>query len=73
MRMNSVPRSVAEPLGTELEERTGRPAADHTARSTRSFIEGLSADEWEAVAPRGSQMTGEDYRKVWRRLSGGFD
>jgi hypothetical protein len=70
MRMNSVPRSVAEPLGKEFERKTGVLAGNQTVGAAREFLRGLSDGDWGRLAPRGTAMSGRDYREVWRRLSG---
>jgi hypothetical protein len=70
MRMNSVPRSVAEPLGKEFERKTGVPAGNQTVGVAREFLRSLSDGDWGRLAPRGTAMSGRDYREVWRRLSG---
>ncbi|MGQ9652263.1 MAG: DEAD/DEAH box helicase, partial [Phycisphaerae bacterium] len=70
MRMNSVPRSIAEPLGTEFERRTGVPAGNQTVGIAREFLRTLSDGDWGRLAPRGTAMSGRDYREIWGRLSG---
>lgn len=70
MRMNSVPRSIAEPLGREFERRTGSPAGNQTIGVARDFLRGLTGSEWEGFAPKGTAMSGRDYQEVWGRLSG---
>lgn len=70
MRMNGVPRSIAEPLGAEFERKTGAPAGNQTVGVARDFLRTLSDDDWVRLAPRGTAMSGRDYKEVWRRLSG---
>lgn len=70
MRMNSVPRSIAEPMGNEFERRTGIPAGNQTVGVARDFLRTLSDSDWGRLAPRGMAMSGRDYRDVWGRLSG---
>lgn len=66
MRMNSVPRSVAVPLGQKYEE-SGFNSSEPS--SARRFLRSMDASDWEAVAPSGV-LSGEDYEKVWRQFSG---
>ena len=69
MRMNSVPRSVADPLG----KRFAIDSIDTDSRSVRSareFLKSLNSSDWDAVRPKKSTMSGEDYRDIWRHLSG---
>ena len=70
MRMNSVPRSIAELMGREFEMRTGVPAGNQTVGSARDFVKNLSESDWGRLAPTGVPMSGSDYRDIWGRLSG---
>lgn len=70
MRMNSVPRSIAETLGKEFEQRVGTLASSQTVGVARQFLHSLTADEWSHAVPARSAMSGQDYRAVWARLSG---
>jgi len=70
MRMNSVPRSIAEPLGAEFERKTGASAGDQTVGVARDFLRRLSEGDWGRLAPADVAMSGRDYREVWKRLSG---
>ena len=69
MRMNSVPRSIAEELGRGFQKAKSKDQ-QATARDAREFIRGLSATEWHAAAPKGASLSGGDYREVWKQLSG---
>ena len=70
MRMNSVPRSIAESLGAEFEKNIGAPASDQTVGIARQFLRGLTTSEWELAKPSGAILSGGDYKEVWSRLSG---
>jgi len=70
MRMNSVPRSIAEPLGQELERKTGTPASDKNVGEAREFLKTLQEGDWGRLAPSGAAMSGNDYMRVWSLLSG---
>jgi len=70
MRMNSVPRTVAEKLGKQMLAKTEKPVTDHSVGSVREFLRSLKDDDWEKVKPKKAPMSGKDYREVWQRLSG---
>jgi hypothetical protein len=70
MRMNNVPRSIAEPLGAEFERKSGTSAGEQTVGTAREFLRSLSDGAWGHFAPEGAAMSGKDYREVWGRLSG---
>lgn len=70
MRMNSVPRTIAEPLGRELERKTGVSASNNNVGEAREFLKTLEEGDWGRFAPSGAAMSGKDYMKVWSLLSG---
>lgn len=70
MRMNSVPRSIAERLGMEFERRIGSPAGTQTVGVARDFLRTLGDNDWGRLAPSGASMSGRDYKEIWGRLSG---
>jgi hypothetical protein len=67
MRMNCVPRSIAESLGAQLEEVVPGPKS---TRIARQFLRTLKATDWAKKVPAKAKMDGEDYRAVWSRLAG---
>ncbi|GAB5559119.1 MAG: hypothetical protein SynsKO_07660 [Synoicihabitans sp.] len=70
MRMNGVPRSVAESLGESYRSSVGKAELNPSVQSARSFV--LNADEgvWGRAVPEGSSMSASDYQSVWKVLSG---
>ena len=70
MRMNSVPRSVAERVGQEYRSSIVQPAAAANIRQARTFLKGLDAGDWERVRPTGSHLSGSDFKTIWELLSG---
>lgn len=70
MRMNSVPRSVAEKLGEVFEKKVGTIGDGQGVQAARGFLKGLDASGWDAVKPAGVPLTGEGYRRIWGILSG---
>jgi hypothetical protein len=69
MRMNNVPRSIAEPLGNEFEKQAGT-ADKQTVGIAHDFLRNLTEADWAQAAPPGVTMSGKDYKEVWTRLSG---
>lgn len=65
MRMNSVPRSIAESLGREFERNAGEPARSQGVGVARAFLRELSNTEWQRARPAGASMSGQDYKEVW--------
>lgn len=71
LRMNAVPRSIAESLGKKFSSDVADD--ERSVKSARQFLHSLTDKEWGAAAPKSATMTGEDYREVWRQLSGETD
>jgi hypothetical protein len=66
MRINGVPRSVAEHLGARFRDEVG---ADGVRIGTgRSWLAGLSSADWERSRPQGAALSGADYRTLWREV-----
>ncbi len=69
MRMNLVPRSIAQSLGEAFagsvgEEDRRRPSV------ARDFLSDLPEAGWDQARPSDSQLAGSDYREIWEILSG---
>lgn len=70
MRMNSVPRSAAEGLGTLYREVTGADDSRYSVGKARDFLKALGAKEWDRVRPNQAALSGNGYKRVWEVLSG---
>lgn len=68
LRMNSVPRSIAESLGNELKK--ANRGKTSTAKEARSFLKQSDNAVWEQAKPNDSSLTGEEYKRIWKILSG---
>jgi hypothetical protein len=69
MRMNSVPRTVAETLGQMYV--SSKPAGVQSSPTgARSFLRSMSDADWNAACPPNGALSGADYQAVWRTLSG---
>ena len=68
LRMNSVPRSVAESLGKEMKNIYQGESA--TVQETRLFLKQSDNTVWERAKPEKSSLSGDEYRKIWGILSG---
>lgn len=69
MRMNSVPRTVAETLGQMYV--SSKPAGVQSSPTgARSFLRSMSDADWNAACPPNGALSGADYQTVWRTLSG---
>ncbi|MBS0923570.1 DEAD/DEAH box helicase [Providencia sp. JGM181] len=70
MRMNSVPRSIAESLGADFKLQHRDTDTASAPSLATGYISALSSDDWSRLRPEGASMSGDDYRKVWEQLSG---
>lgn len=70
MRMNNVPRSIAEPLGKQFGDAGLRSPDRYSVAYVRKYLSNLSSDQWDSAAPRRSALRGDGYRKVWKILAG---
>lgn len=68
MRMNSVPRTLAESMGKAFAKEV--PESQRTARVARDYIRGLTPAQWQKFVPKKATLRGEEYRTVWAELSG---
>ena len=69
MRMNGVPRGIAEKTGALFFDRV-RNTTLRTPQLARAFLRELPAEEWNTILPAGSYLVGEEYKRIWAVLSG---
>jgi len=70
MRMNAAPRSAAENLGEMYRRASPEDTLDFSVDRAREYLRSLSAAEWDRARPTDAPLSGGDYRKVWKVLSG---
>jgi hypothetical protein len=71
MRMNSVPRSIAERAGEDFKARNVEGGVDLKLSPVKQMSTyNLSNQKIGLARPKNSVLSGEDYLKVWKRLSG---
>jgi replicative superfamily II helicase len=68
LRMNSVPRSIAESLGTIMKNSVFK--ANYTVQDARGFLKQSDISAWEKAIPQTSSLSGEEYKRIWKILSG---
>lgn len=70
MRMNSVPRTIAEAVGAEFKASVHENDPLKTPKLAVEYLKQLNTEDWERIRPRQTRMSGEDYQKIWKKLSG---
>jgi hypothetical protein len=68
LRMNAVPRSIAESLGRVMKDSINK--ANFTVQDARNFLKQSGTSTWEKAKPKASSMSGVEYRQIWKILSG---
>ncbi len=68
LRMNSVPRSIAESLGSIMKESV--TIENRTVQDARSFLKQSDISTWDRAIPRSSSLSGKEYKQIWHILSG---
>jgi len=70
MRKNNVPRSIANRLGQLYNEAINGEIFSQPADSVSEWLINQDWQIWNAVRPTGSQLSGEEYKRVWKKLNG---
>ena len=70
MRMNAVPRSAAEELGSLYKEASGADEGRYSIGKARTFLKTMSPRDWNRARPADASLSGAGYRKIWEVLSG---
>lgn len=66
MRMNSVPRSFAEKLGSKFKQEV----ENRNVATARQYLNGLEDGDWDFITSHSQYLSGKDCKKVWQILSG---
>lgn len=70
MRKNNVPRSVANRLGELYGASVEGKLFSQPSSSVADWIGQQNVETWNAVRPANSELSGEDYKKIWMKLNG---
>lgn len=69
MRMNSIPRSIADRIGKQFKQKTGKIDRESPPKAVE-WLKNLPDKEWDKAIPSSTKMTGQDYRQIWNKFSG---
>ncbi len=70
MRKNNVPRTIASRLGQLYSSAFGEDIFNQSSSAINNWIKNLDNSEWNTVVPTNSLMSGNDYKVIWKTLSG---
>ncbi|MBA3009628.1 MAG: DEAD/DEAH box helicase [Desulfobacula sp.] len=66
MRMNSVPRSIAEAVGNRFKQHVEK----RNVATARQYLAELNDSDWNSVTSHNQYLSGSEYKKIWQILSG---
>lgn len=70
MRMNGVPRSIAENMGHFYRSYDRSEGASPGIHQVRQFLEKADIATWNQSRPSGAKLTGQEYKELWRVIAG---
>ena len=70
MRKNNVPRSIANRLGELYSASVEGKIFSQPSSSVADWIGQQNENTWNRVRPANSQLSGEDYKRIWHKLNG---
>jgi replicative superfamily II helicase len=70
MRMNGVPRSIAETMGKNYRQAVGDSTQKASIHAVRDFIVSAGISVWNRARPENSPLSATEYRDIWHVLSG---
>jgi hypothetical protein len=69
MRKNNIPRSIANQLGN-LYEIENEDIYDSSSDDVTKWLNSLSANKWPNKTGANAEISGGDYKKIWKILNG---
>jgi len=71
MRKNNVPRSIANRMGRLFKEYNNIDNVFEISSSeVTRWLENQDTSLWDRAIPAGSNLSGEEYKKIWEKLNG---
>ncbi len=69
MRMNNVPRSIAESLGKVFKE-DNKDLYSTNPKFVTDWLYNLDDEIWQKTIPPNKDISGKEYKEVWKKISG---
>ena len=70
MRKNNIPRSIAKKMGDLYDISVSGDIFDQSSSEVVSWLDKQNINTWQSTISENSKLTGEDYRMIWKKLSG---
>lgn len=70
MRMNGVPRSIAEKMGGIFQQTAPATGVAVGIQTVRQFLDQADISTWNRARPDNAPLSGQEYRDLWKVISG---
>ena len=70
MRMNGVPRSIAERMGERYQQIGNADGVGSGIQKVRQFLGSADIETWNRARPSNAPLSGREYKEVWKVISG---
>ena len=70
MRKNNVPRSIANRLGELYNASVNGDIFNQSSDAVNNWLNQQEREIWNRARPVGSRLSGEDYKRIWKKLNG---
>jgi superfamily II DNA/RNA helicase len=70
MRKNNVPRSIANRIGELYSASVSGEIFNQPSNAVTEWLKIQNDGTWDTVRPTNSNLTGNEYKKVWKKLNG---
>jgi superfamily II DNA/RNA helicase len=70
MRMNGVPRSIAERMGANYQANPAAAGGSSGIQKVRQFLTSADIQIWNHARPADAPLSGREYKEVWKIISG---
>jgi len=70
MRMNGIPRSIAERMGELYQQNANDEAGGSGIQKVRQFLASADIETWNRARPASAPLSGREYKKIWKVISG---
>lgn len=70
MRMNGVPRSIAERMGASYQQNGLANRDGSGIQKVRQFLASADIETWNRARPENAHLSGQEYKNVWKIIAG---
>ena len=70
MRMNGIPRSIAERMGELYQQNVNEGAGVSGIQKVRQFLASADIETWNRARSTNAAFSGREYKEVWKIISG---